>query len=234
MRFFETRLWKKIRTNEKLYGLIHNTIGLWIKNYRLRDRIKDVKENGLTCIFEIDDLLAKSGYNAFVDFGSLLGFVRSGKPLSWDYDIDFGLCVDEYFSWDDLQEKLQSIGFKLIKQFSYSGIITEQTYIRGNICVDFFAHFSSNEESVYYVYYSEEGYTYENNSLRHARTTTTVKITNTKQLAVQNGFVHVPNDVEQYLADVYGENWRTPIPNWEPKERDNIRKMEEFGYYTEF
>ena len=234
MNFFDTKLWNTVRNNKKLYGFIHNSIGLWIKNYRLRDRIREMKTEGRSYIFEIDRLLANSNCIYFVDFGTLLGFIRKGKPLSWDYDIDFGICLSECFQWTDLEKVLRDDGFQLVRQFSYHDIITEQTYRKNNLFVDFFSHFTELDSSHYYIYYEEKNYQYKDEMFRHARVTKTVKITDNILYEVDGGKIHVPKEYEQYLEDVYGHDWRIPNPNWTVGSMPNITKMNDFGIMKEF
>ena len=234
MNFFDSKLWKKIRKNKKIFRIIHNTIGVKARKIGLRDRVKEMKNVGLASIFEIDETLEQCGCDFFVDFGTLLGFIRSGKPMAWDYDIDFGIFLSDYFKWDDLEQRMIEKGFSLSRQFSYQGDVTEQTYRRGNIYVDFFAHFFKDGGSYYYVYYPEEDYQYEDNKHLHARSTTTVKITGCKKLNVEGGVVHVPIEYEQYLEDVYGADWRIPQQNWKPGAFPNVKKLEVLGVLTDF
>lgn len=234
MNFFDTKLWKRVRNNEKLYGLIHNSIGLWIKNYHLRDRIGEMKAGGLSCIFEIDKLLSDLNCTFFVDFGTLLGFIRNGKLLSWDYDIDFGICLNKNFQWKDLEEVMNRAEFQLVRQFSYHETITEQTYRKSNIYIDFFSHVIESDRSYYYVYYEEKDYQYDNPMYRHARVTTTVKITSNITYEVDGGLVHVPREYEKYLEDVYGTDWKIPNPNWTAGLLPNIEKMKDLGVMNEF
>ena len=234
MNFFNTKIWGAIRNNKKIYGLIHNTIGLWIKNHSLRDRIKEMKTNGTACIFEIDRILSNANCVFFVDFGTLLGFIRDGKPLSWDYDIDYGICLSESFNWDDLRQIMNSHGFRLIKQFSYHSVVTEQTYRRNNIFVDFFSHFTEGDYSYYYIYYPEKDYQYEDKNHLHTRMTKTVRISDSRHYDVKGGSIHVPIEYESYLADVYGDDWKIPNPNWTPGLRPNITKLKDLGVLSEF
>ena len=193
-----------------------------------------MREGGLSCIFEVDKILSQKSCVFFVDFGTLLGFVRNGKPLSWDYDIDFGICIDDQFQWDDLYKAMTENGFQLARQFSFQNVITEQTYRKNNVFVDFFNHFTDSNNSYYYIYYKEQDYNYKDENSLHARMTKTIRITGSQKIAVEGGYVHVPNEYESYLADVYGEDWRVPNPNWNADHMTNITKMNDFGIMEEF
>lgn len=234
MNFFKTWFWKKIRSNKKLYGFIHNTAGVLLKNYQLRDRIKAMKVDGLRTIFEIDNLLGNEKCLCFVNFGTLLGFVRNGQPLPWDFDVDFGVEINDSFHWKDLQDCVCRIGFRLERQFTFKGVITEQTYGRNGVSVDFFNTFSDAKNSFYYVYYRKNDFEYENRQHLHARLTKTIHVQETIPFNVEGGIVHVPKDYEQYLEDVYGKDWRIPNPHWEVIPMPNIVYLDELGEVEEF
>lgn len=234
MSIFDSKVWKQIRKNKFLYSLIHNTIGRMLSEFELRGRKNSIKENGLSIINEIDNAFQHSGITFFVDFGTLLGFVREGKLLSWDYDIDFGVQLTESYTWEDLESLLNQHDFYLLKQFRYKGTITEQTYHREDIYIDFFNHFSDKNNSYYYVYFKKNNYEYDDENLLHARVTYTRKIQNNKLLEFDGGKVHVPENPEDYLEDVYGADWITPKKDWNPDSMKNIEWLEEFGMLESF
>ncbi len=233
MDFFETNFWKSIRKNEKLYYLIHNSLGKMIRDNQLKDRKKAIKNDGFASIIEIDKTLSAANCVHFVDFGTLLGFVREGKLLAWDFDVDFGIKTGDGFTWQDLRKLMNSISFSLVKQFSFRGVVTEQTYARNGVFVDFFCHFDSDSSSCYYVYFYDKDQEEESTDLK-VKVTTTVSLSETTELPIEGGVVSVPKEYEQYLADVYGENWRIPDPDWKPAAKPNVRFLDEFGTLTEF
>ena len=234
MKLVNTKIWKTIKKNKIVYGFIHNTIGKHINQKKMNERIKEMINNGEDCIAQVETVLKKTDIIFFTDFGTLLGFVREGKTLSWDYDIDYGIIIKSDGQWNDLHKAMSGIGFKLIKQFSYKGVVTEKTYGRGNIYIDFFRHFVSEKDSHYYVYYTKQGYSYQSDNMMHVRMTTTVRITETKEFDVDNGTVSVPLEYEKYLEDVFGEDWRIPNPNWVASAKDNITFLDGFGLLLEY
>ena len=234
MKIVDTKMWKKIRKNKWLYFIIHNSIGKIVSEKKMKKRVESMKKRGLSSLFSIQTALEKEELLFFVDFGTLLGFVREGKPLSWDYDMDFGLLIDDDQKWDILNKAMNNIGFEQIKQFSYKKVITEKTYRKDDVYVDFFRHFSLGDTSCYYVYYAEKDYEYKDENQLHARMTKTVKISGTKELEVEDGKVYVPNEYIKYLEDVFGADWKVPNPNWTAKPTDNIFYLEEFGVLEEY
>ena len=175
---------------------------------------KDLQKNGMEAILDADRILNQTNACFFVDDGTLLGFVRDGKLIQWDFDIDFGIYITSDFSWKDLEKTMGKVGFILDHQFRLGNEITEQTYKRGLTSIDFFNHINDENSTVFYSYYSKEGYDYERSDQMHVRLFKTCKISGTKVLQMSNGNVHVPIEDENYLEGLYGASWRTPDPNW--------------------
>lgn len=234
MSFVDSSIWASIKKNEHVYSLIHNTVGKWLTKHALKEKEKKLKKLGIESINEIDTALSSNCSVFYVDFGTLLGIIREGHLISWDDDIDFGIHITDCFTWEDLKELLNGLHFSLVKQFRYNGAITEQTYYRNGLFIDFFNHFSDDDRSFYYVYYKKNDYEYDDENLLHARVTYTRKIQNNKLLEFDGGKVHVPENPEDYLEDVYGADWKIPKKDWNPDSMKNIEWLEEFGMLETF
>ena len=179
-----------------------------------RKRRKALHKRGIEFVLDVDRILEHTNACYFVDGGTLLGFVREGKIIQWDLDIDFGIYISAEYSWKDLEFSLNSIGFILDHQFRYRNEITEQTYRKGAVSIDFFNHFNDESSTYFYAYYSKPGYVYDKTNQMHAEVFKTRQISGTKTLKIGGGYIHVPIEAEKYLEDLYGKTWRIPNPNW--------------------
>ena len=150
----------------------------------------------------------------FLDFGGLLGVIRSGKLIKWDNDVDYGIIIDESFSWSDLEKYLLSKGYEKKKQFKFNNMITEQNYEKNGVGVDIFAHYLTNKGSLCYCYYRKNGHIYNDRYEMHVMQFYTTRLDNTSLFTGEDMKVHIPNNVEKYLADIYTSDWRIPNPNW--------------------
>lgn len=63
---------------------------------------EDTKKFGREMIFWITDLMIKHGIDVYVDFGTLLGFVRDGDILDWDDDIDMSVNDFDFDKMTDI------------------------------------------------------------------------------------------------------------------------------------
>ena len=214
MNITDTKFWHALRRNNAFNYFYDRTLGRLVKSFLLRDRKKAIKESGLTNIFQIEACLDSTGIDFFADMGTLLGFVRDGKPIGWDFDIDFGVIIKENNEWDILESNLKKIGFHKDHQFRLMGDITEQTYEKNNVYVDFFNHYSDGKESYCYCYYSKKGYEYSKSNQLHVRKIVSPLLNGTKRILVNDGEIRVPIESELYLESLYGKNWMVPDPNW--------------------
>lgn len=214
-KFTESFLWKKFRKNRRLFNIYKNVMGNKVERYILADRINDIQNNGMEIIIEITKCLEKSNVNFFVDNGTLLGIVREKNIISWDYDIDFGIFITQIFTWDDLEQQMKKIGFVKHHQFKYESMITEQTYKRGEMYVDFFNHLNTENNTSFYCFYKDENSNYLKKNQLSVMELRTEKITGTEKYILDGSlYVYIPNNAESYLAGIYGESWRVPNPNW--------------------
>lgn len=228
-----SRLWRWLKRNEKFYNRYSKTLGAVIKKYRLRSRIEAVQQEGISRILELEKVLENVKVRFFVDNGTLLGLIRDKKILSWDYDIDFGIYIDDEFTWEDLENTLNAIGYVKHHQFVYNGVVTEQTYEKENIFVDFFNHFNRDSSSEFYVFFKENDYDYEKQEQFHTGVFTTVKLSGTRLWDIGDGKTfHVPIEYEEYLCGLYGKTWMIPDPNWVERTGPAYRFLDgEIAYY---
>ena len=149
-------------------------------------------------------------------FRSLLGLLRSGSFIAWDNDLDYGIVIDDVFSWDDLGKAMRNIGMTLAHQFSCNGTITEQTYKSDTMTVDFFAHKEATDYSYEFVYFWKKGYDYKSPNDTHVSQLKMYKFSGIEEREITGrGIkVSVPVNAEKYLSSIYTDEWIHPNPNW--------------------
>ncbi len=196
-------------------------IGTAIRRYKEKQesqenakKVAALKRNGASLVRHIEETLDGSGYEYFVDFGSLLGLVRDHKFIEYDNDVDYGVVMDEGFSWGEFEQRLTASGMKKVKQFKQGEKITEQTYAYNGLTVDFFGSYLQDGHLVTYVYFRKEGFIYHSANEFHAARLALYPIKGTKKLLINGLECSVPSEPEKYLASIYTENWRVPDPNW--------------------
>ncbi len=181
---------------------------------------------GLDTLQAVEHALANTNARFFLEYGSLLGMIRDGHFISHDDDIDFAVFIDDAFSWQDLEDALTKHGMKKLKQFTFRGQCTEQTYQVGDLTVDFFQHIDEDDYSYSYVYYRKDGYLYNSPYEHHAQKVMAYQFPGLRVMNIDGVEFHVPENAEAYLESIYGAGWRVPDPNWATEDGPQIEYIE--------
>ncbi len=183
--------------------------------HSLKKRNKAIKEYGYDLLNEVCVSLKNSKIVFFCAYGTLLGFIRENGFIPYDLDIDMGVLETDDFTWNKLDNILKETGLKLKHQFKLDdGTITERTYYKGNATIDFFLHKKRGKEMVAYIYDQEEND--ENFFVRESVVPLADKIVFENK---NNVVVPIMTNYNNYLTAVYGEDWRTPNPNFKHEEK---------------
>lgn len=194
---------------------------------RILLRRKKVNKEGVNYICFISKEIEKEGGKAFIDFGTLLGITRNNSIIAWDDDLDFGIHISNEFSWDDLERCMLKLGFRKNHQFWLKGDITEQNYSFDNIYVDFFRHYEDGDYSFSYVYDRRNGITYPSTDHWEVMEHKTPCICKLKEISNGENKYFIPCNTEEYLASVYGEDWREPNSRWTHHDSPAVTVLED-------
>lgn len=200
----------------KMYQPLKN-----INNYK---RKRNLLKNGYKILDDVNILLNSSDMNAFCAYGTLLGFIREGGIISHDLDLDMGIIDDEYFSWDKLDSLMHKIGFEVKRYFMYKGCISEKTYIRDNVTIDFFKFTKKEKYMLGYIYFRDLKIPYINDNDYSVRISKVPIINKINLTRINNINVLLPENSIEFIENVYGNNWKYPDPNF--KHEEEILKNE--------
>lgn len=222
--------WKELKAKIKNISFIGNAYNCIIGKRKVA-KIWDAKrkllpQKGYDLAERIEHVLSEHNVNYYMDFGSLLGIIRSNGFLNNDTDIDYSIYISSDFGWDDLEKLMSSIGMKKKHQYVMEGSITEQTYEQDMLTVDFFAHFDNEKNSIEYVYFLKQGKKYKSVYERSVAELKMYKVCGTKKIIVRDKEFTIPEEPEKYLESIYTENWRTPDPNWDPEKGPAWNELE--------
>lgn len=198
-----------------------------------KNRRKNLHKHGYEILGEITKILKNNEINAFCAFGTLLGIVRDSGFVQSDEDIDIGI-ISEDFSWSYLEKILTKYGMKKTRQFELEGTITEQTYKKNGVYIDFFLYYKKDENKLATnVYWKDETKIYDNEfeySVICRECPMILELITEKVNGIE---VVIPLNNEEYLISNYGNSWKNPDPNFKHEEN---AKSEEFlkAYRTEY
>ena len=190
---------------------------------------KALAEQGMQVVEEMEKALAGQNVKYFLGFGNLLGLEREGHFIKHDNDIDYCIFINEQFTWEMLEKCMNEAGYKKIRQYSLQGEISEQTYKKGILPVDFFGCHIEGDHTVSHDFFREDDYTYASKEEMHVLESRLAKVDEVQKKVYGGVEITVPADPIQYLESVYTEKWREPDPNWCERTAPGRRVLEEMG-----
>lgn len=91
-------------------------------------------------LFLFTDWAESVGLRYWIDFGTLLGAVRDGKMIPWDWDVDVGVMKEEIESIPQLNPLLKSKGLSRTRSTTCRLAICLESDSSNRSCVDVFMH----------------------------------------------------------------------------------------------
>lgn len=178
---------------------------------------KAVKARGLEVLQLVDDILSKRGVKPFFCFGLLLGAYRDKGFIPYDYDLDIGMLASE--RPDNILEIMKENGFELWKQ-SYledDKRITVEQFKYQDVPVDFYYFFDIDENTIATIV----PFRHEYKDWKEANRTdgfpsvmVPLKRTTFSRYDFLGKKFYLPDCAHEWLTDIYGENYMTPVKNW--------------------
>ena len=205
---------------------------------KMKRRGKCLQLHGYECITKIDEIGNSLGIKLWIEWGTLLGFVREGALIGHDYDLDFATLILSSDLYNSFYKSLCANGFVLIRQFKYNDIIISETYSYKNVHVDIDYCLHENGKIVNYEYdvkndtkikKDKTGYHYENLGA-YIYTFNDFSLVRGK---FKNQIeCYIPDDAEEHICYAYGQNWKTPDKNSDWKSLNNYEYSEDDNKLT--
>ena len=214
-------LTKKILKTSALGRIIYPLIQGTYRSVAIPMRRRRLQKHGLKTLEHVHSVLSRNNIKYFIDFGTLLGFVRENGFIKHDDDIDLSIYPGQSIRPCELLKCFLDNGFTYVHAFSVREKIYEFTVRDTNqLTVDVFFPRITDEPGVMagpdIFWDSEREYPSETaNTILEPR----YHIPSGVKLRDFNGVkVSIPESPDKLLVDEYGDNWQTPISNYVAKE----------------
>lgn len=214
---------KKVLKRIKFIYIPYRKIKLYFFD---KKRNRDLHKKGYKVLNEVCDELKKANLNVFCAYGTLLGFIRDNSFISHDLDIDLGIIMTDNFSWEKYDSILKKIGMKLDHQYIINEeTITEKTYSKDGVYIDFFLFFIDKEKNEMYSYCYD--YEEKNNKLM-PRIEYAPIVDKIEYREIHGIIVPIISNNIEFLEYIYGENWKIPDPNFVPPKKEYLENEARF------
>ncbi len=155
-------------------------------------------------------------YNIWLDFGTLLGYYRENDFISHDLDMDFGIQVSSLEEFEVIEEQLINNGFNRTKEFYFNKNLVELSYSYKGLNVDFIIYKKEDDKV------SSDTIFFMTNALgkptRYEVYHYKIPFSGLKECDFKGMKVKVPDNTQEYLRTLYGEDFETPNTNYNWKE----------------
>ena len=166
------------------------------------------------------EVMNKAGIDFWIEGGTLLGSLRDQKLIPWDHDLDFGMKYKSEAQMKQLIRKLRRHFYVSVRSFPKTSKIwhlgnyrvlkifpRKNWFFKEDLCLDLFVYYEGTlpgkDEKVYkYVVWDRNAY----HRKEFFDTIDTLKF--------YGGQVPVPATAEKFIEVKYGQDWRTPIKEW--------------------
>lgn len=164
-------------------------------------------------------------YDIWLDFGTLLGYYRERDFINHDLDMDFGIIIPNYADFLVVEKELLDKGFQRTKEFYFDKNLVELSYNYKGLNVDFILYKKdSNKISSDTIFYMTNAL---GNPTRYEVYHYELPFFNLQECNFKNIVVKIPSNVEEYLSNLYGEDFRVPNTNYNWKENPIYQKVKE-------
>ena len=164
-------------------------------------------------------------YDIWLDFGTLLGYYRERDFINHDLDMDFGIIIPNYADFLVVEKELLDKGFQRTKEFYFDKNLVELSYNYKGLNVDFILYKKdSNKISSDTIFYMTNAL---GNPTRYEVYHYELPFNGVEECNFKNTIVKIPGNVEEYLSNLYGEDFRIPNTNYNWKENPIYQKVKE-------
>lgn len=205
------------------------------KRYRDKIKIKNIQKKGNELLNEIINISKKCGITIWPEYGTLLGAYREKSFISYDIDIDLGILKSDFTP--EFKKALSEKGFIIIRYFYIVNIktgikeIRELTYSYKGINFDLFLSDVEGSKRAVYVFPSKIN---DLDNKFNIRKYTVEYSTELETITINNNNFTYPGNVKKYLKTIYGDNFMTPIKNWQaPQYNPNMIMLKNTEVYGE-
>lgn len=161
-------------------------------------------------LLEVKAVLQKYKQPAILSDGIVLGYVRDGDFIPWDFDADFFLEAEKVMGLENhIANEFESLGYDIITV--RGGLNDWKVAIdKHDYHIDLRSFFRVKGQHISKVKRS--------NGKWSLYTMPTSFMDNLQAVDFRGGEYLIPADAEGYLAHLYGKDWRTPIRSVRQKE----------------
>jgi hypothetical protein len=193
-----------------------------------------VKSNAKSILKISRKVFENKSLDYWLDYGTLLGYVREGAIIKNDIDLDFGVLNPKNIKLVDI---FAQHNIHLVQQTIVEEKIAVEQYEYNGVGFDVFYYREEEAGLVTNIWYAND-YTIPQKVSYKKGLCSLSEITftpiKTKQIEFYGILFRIPKNAEKYLSENYGDDFMIPNSNWshhDEKNRVVVDKIFEVKFY---
>ena len=205
---------KKIVRILGLKNIFYPVYACTLLKYRQKKQNRLFNGSNKELLFVVDDVLSEHRYPFWLNYGTLLGAYREQDFIKHDNDLDIGMY------WEDrerVKELLIDAGLKLLSVITYGDLDSpdsaEYRFEYNGVYVDINFYTVVHGIAITYnpIFFSDQDYNIKGKNIPVKVEQVDSPFTGLKKIAFVGREFYVPENTEEYLIANYGENFMTPV-----------------------
>lgn len=193
-------------------------------NIELDSSRQELLEENYKKVLEIIYNSDFSGFDIWLDFGTLLGAYREKGLIKHDLDMDFGIIIEDFEEFKKEEKKLFEKGFQKTREFKYNGEIVELSYDYNGLNVDFIIYKKEDEyiKSITIIYLLDVL----NRPCKFDSREYKIKFEGITSASLEGIEVNIPINTHEYLEYQYEKDFLTPNEFYDWRNNPMYKKVD--------
>jgi len=207
---------KKLKKN-RLIRYFNNKV---YQNY-INNRCIKVQQYGYEAISQLTETSDNLGIELWIDWGTLLGFIREKAIIKHDYDLDFGTWKMNNHEHKKFSKELEHRGFILVREFKENEELVLETFDYKGVLVDIDYNIKTDTGSSIYMFeIDQQTIITQTNQLQTITGMRKYRYDMDNFMLEKKKFYngtecYIPVDEMSRILKLYGENWNIPDKNFD-------------------
>lgn len=228
----QVRISYLIRKNQWLLNIIHRNKLICVvkKRYFLiqaENNMRRLQKFGYEALTKIFQISEKIEFPLWIDWGTLLGYVREGALILHDDDLDIGTYCMSLNMHECFVKEMEERGFKRIREFKDDNLLVAECFEYKGIFIDIDYYFKNGDFVSWYMFEISERTRISHMDAQERMLGMEVYRYDFSPIIITRGEFrngtpcNIPVEAEQHVIEMYGSGWEKPEKNCDWHEIDN-------------
>ncbi|WP_051251586.1 LicD family protein [Psychrilyobacter atlanticus] len=193
---------------------------------------KNFKKNGEEILRKLYNAFDEVGLKCWLDYGTLLGYVREKDFISHDLDIDVSTLLSN--KGEELQIALENQGFKKVADLEIDNgkYGAEETYRYKGVDFDIFFYREHEGKYLTHGFTRKDNLTWDETEKKLGGLIVrelTFSLFELEKINFKGVQCYIPSNAEQHLEEHYGSGYIKPDDNYEAKKQNRKTLNKKIG-----